>query len=257
MAHRTCARRKRVAGSWPLPSRSGWPARASTCTASRGSRSWSTGCWRTRANRPDQTAAADGRGSAAGPPPVGGWLALGAVAFVAADPYLRPDPVGRLAGSIAYHGGYATSAAVQDTGWPFVAAARVADGLRAVRTTLARSSVTAGSRHHRRSRSSGLLTAVARAADVRAVARRSGSPSSSSGRRSGRSTCSSCRRRCPRRRAWAPESRSSRRAPGSSGLRSRVDRRPPRRAASAAASATSATRRRGSSPASSASRCWR
>jgi arabinogalactan oligomer/maltooligosaccharide transport system permease protein len=49
---------------------------------------------------------------------VAGWVALALVAFVAADPYLWPDPIGRLASSLAYHGGYATSDAVQDTGWP-------------------------------------------------------------------------------------------------------------------------------------------
>jgi ABC-type sugar transport system permease subunit len=50
--------------------------------------------------------------------PVAGWLALSVVVFIAADPYLWPDPIGRLSASIAYHGGYATSEAVQDTGWP-------------------------------------------------------------------------------------------------------------------------------------------
>jgi ABC-type sugar transport system permease subunit len=49
---------------------------------------------------------------------IGGWALLAVVAFFAANPYLWPDPVGRLASSIAYHGGYATSEAVQDTGWP-------------------------------------------------------------------------------------------------------------------------------------------
>jgi ABC-type sugar transport system permease subunit len=74
--------------------------------------------WRTRAtSRPDgvrRTA----RGIARWLAPIAGWLAIAGVAFVASDPYLWPDPVGRLAESIAYHGGYATSAAVQDTGWP-------------------------------------------------------------------------------------------------------------------------------------------
>lgn len=50
--------------------------------------------------------------------PVGGWLVLGLGAFLLADPYLWPDPIGRLAASIAYHGGYATSQAVQDAGYP-------------------------------------------------------------------------------------------------------------------------------------------
>jgi ABC-type sugar transport system permease subunit len=69
-----------------------------------------------------RTTTMDGRRSAAAlgrwALPVVAWLALGFVAFVAADPYLWPDPVGRLGASIAYHGGYATSAAVSDTGWP-------------------------------------------------------------------------------------------------------------------------------------------
>jgi len=50
--------------------------------------------------------------------PVGAWMLVAFVTFLAADPYLWPDPIGRLSASIAYHGGYATSAAVQDTGWP-------------------------------------------------------------------------------------------------------------------------------------------
>jgi ABC-type sugar transport system permease subunit len=50
--------------------------------------------------------------------PILGFLALGAVAFLAADPYLWPDPVGRLISSIAYHGGYVGTDAVQETGWP-------------------------------------------------------------------------------------------------------------------------------------------
>ncbi len=50
--------------------------------------------------------------------PIAGFLAIGFVAFLLADPYLWPDPVGRLASSLAYHGGYATSEAVQETGWP-------------------------------------------------------------------------------------------------------------------------------------------
>ena len=37
-----------------------------------------------------------------------GWVAVAVVAFLAADPYLWPDPVGRLAASLGYHGGYAT-----------------------------------------------------------------------------------------------------------------------------------------------------
>jgi len=50
-------------------------------------------------------------------PPLG-WLLLAFIVFFAADPYLWPDPIGRLWASIAYHGGYATSEAVASTGWP-------------------------------------------------------------------------------------------------------------------------------------------
>jgi ABC-type sugar transport system permease subunit len=69
--------------------------------------------WRTRPESPRRPAAV-GRWLA----PVGAWLAVSFVVFLAADPYLWPDPIGRLAASIAYHASYATSAAVQDTGWP-------------------------------------------------------------------------------------------------------------------------------------------
>jgi ABC-type sugar transport system permease subunit len=47
-----------------------------------------------------------------------GWIVLSFVVFFAADPYLWPDPVGRLWASLAYHAGYASSTAVQETGWP-------------------------------------------------------------------------------------------------------------------------------------------
>ena len=50
--------------------------------------------------------------------PILAFLALGAVAFLAANPYLWPDPVGRLISSITYHGGYVGTDAVQETGWP-------------------------------------------------------------------------------------------------------------------------------------------
>ncbi len=46
------------------------------------------------------------------------WILASFVVFFIADPYLWPDPVGRLWASISYHGGYATSEAVQATGWP-------------------------------------------------------------------------------------------------------------------------------------------
>ncbi|MGE5198273.1 MAG: carbohydrate ABC transporter permease, partial [Rhodospirillaceae bacterium] len=50
--------------------------------------------------------------------PVLGFVALGIVAFFVANPYLWPDPVGRLVSSITYHGGYVGTDAVQETGWP-------------------------------------------------------------------------------------------------------------------------------------------
>jgi len=50
--------------------------------------------------------------------PVAGWLALAFVFFLVFNPYLWPDPVGRLRDSLAFHGDYAGSQAVQQTGWP-------------------------------------------------------------------------------------------------------------------------------------------
>jgi ABC-type sugar transport system permease subunit len=50
--------------------------------------------------------------------PVVVWTLVALAAFVAADPYLWPDPVGRLGASLTYHLGYAGSEAVTDTGWP-------------------------------------------------------------------------------------------------------------------------------------------
>ncbi len=74
--------------------------------------------WSTRDRASDNRHRLRPRGLAIWLLPVAGWLALGFAVFLAANPYLWPDPIGRLASSIAYHGGYATSAAVQDTGWP-------------------------------------------------------------------------------------------------------------------------------------------
>lgn len=69
--------------------------------------------WRSRPERPrDASAAARWIGG-----PLG-WLLLAFVVFLLADPYLWPDPVGRLWASIAFHGGYASSDAVTSTGWP-------------------------------------------------------------------------------------------------------------------------------------------
>ena len=59
-----------------------------------------------------------GRALAGWVAPVAGWLALAFVAFLAFDPYLWPDPVGRLRDSLAFHGDYAGSEVVQSTGWP-------------------------------------------------------------------------------------------------------------------------------------------
>jgi ABC-type sugar transport system permease subunit len=49
---------------------------------------------------------------------VAAWAALAVGAFFLAAPYLWPDPLGRLWASLTYHGGYAVSDAVQQTGWP-------------------------------------------------------------------------------------------------------------------------------------------
>ncbi|MBE2221409.1 MAG: hypothetical protein IAF02_07710, partial [Anaerolineae bacterium] len=48
----------------------------------------------------------------------GVWGVGALLIFFAANPYLWPDPVGRLLASIFYHQQYSQSAAVQDTGWP-------------------------------------------------------------------------------------------------------------------------------------------
>ena len=50
--------------------------------------------------------------------PLAGWGALALLVFFAADPYLWPDPIGRLSQSLLYHGGYAQSAAVKSAGLP-------------------------------------------------------------------------------------------------------------------------------------------
>jgi ABC-type sugar transport system permease subunit len=46
------------------------------------------------------------------------WSLLAGLAFLAGNPYLWPDPVGRLVASVSFHGGYAQSEAVAATGWP-------------------------------------------------------------------------------------------------------------------------------------------
>lgn len=48
------------------------------------------------------------------------WGLLALLVFFAADPYLWPDPVGRLRESVFYHAAYSTGAEeVQETNWPF------------------------------------------------------------------------------------------------------------------------------------------
>ena len=46
------------------------------------------------------------------------WTLAAAAVFFLADPYLWPDPIGRLGASLSYHLGYASSEAVAATGWP-------------------------------------------------------------------------------------------------------------------------------------------
>ncbi len=46
------------------------------------------------------------------------WGVVALLIFFIANPYLWPDPVGRLLDSILYHQQYSQSDAVQDTGWP-------------------------------------------------------------------------------------------------------------------------------------------
>jgi ABC-type sugar transport system permease subunit len=50
--------------------------------------------------------------------PVVAWTLVAIGAFLLADPYLWPDPLGRLGASLTYHFGYAGSEAVTETGWP-------------------------------------------------------------------------------------------------------------------------------------------
>lgn len=50
--------------------------------------------------------------------PLAAWSGLAVAAFLLADPYLWPDPIGRLAASLGCHVGYAGSEAVEATGWP-------------------------------------------------------------------------------------------------------------------------------------------
>jgi ABC-type sugar transport system permease subunit len=50
--------------------------------------------------------------------PIALWVLAAVVVFVLANPYLWPDPIGRLGSSLTYHLGYAGSDAVTETGWP-------------------------------------------------------------------------------------------------------------------------------------------
>ena len=63
--------------------------------------------------------------------PILGFLALGAVAFLAADPYLWPDPVGRLISSITLPRRLRGHGRRPGDRLAHVAAARLAHGLRA------------------------------------------------------------------------------------------------------------------------------
>lgn len=58
------------------------------------------------------------RGMARALSPLLGWGALASLVFIAADPYLWPDPAGRLADSILYHGAYSSGAEVQNANYP-------------------------------------------------------------------------------------------------------------------------------------------
>jgi ABC-type sugar transport system permease subunit len=60
----------------------------------------------------------DGRARERAIPAVAVWLGAAFAFFALADPYLWNDPVRRLWESVAYHGGYAQSQAVQDAGFP-------------------------------------------------------------------------------------------------------------------------------------------
>ena len=50
--------------------------------------------------------------------PLLGWGALAVLVFFAANPYLWPDPIGRLADSVLYHSAYASGAEVQNANFP-------------------------------------------------------------------------------------------------------------------------------------------
>ena len=48
-----------------------------------------------------------------------GWGALAVLVFFAANPYLWPDPIGRLLESLSFHAAYSQSQHVQESGYPW------------------------------------------------------------------------------------------------------------------------------------------
>ena len=76
---------------------------------------WST---RARAHPRSGGAGAALRAAAGWLGPLAGWGLLALAVFFVADPYLWPDPVGRLAGAVSYHLAYAHSQHVLDAGYP-------------------------------------------------------------------------------------------------------------------------------------------
>ena len=71
---------------------------------------WSTRSW-AKAGRRSAIAVAWIR-------PMALWVLAAVAVFLLANPYLWPDPIGRLGSSLTYHLGYAGSDAVTETGWP-------------------------------------------------------------------------------------------------------------------------------------------
>ena len=118
-------------GSWRRPSRSAWPAPASTCTASPASAIVVDWLWRTRAST-----RAGGWTRGRGDRPVGCCRSPGGSPWASSRSSRRSVPRGRTrsAGSRSrsrYHGGYAAASRGPGHGLAVLAAARLADGLRA------------------------------------------------------------------------------------------------------------------------------
>jgi len=59
------------------------------------------------------------RGARRGLPALAAWGGLALLVFYAANPYLWPDPAGRLGASILFHVGYTDSAIVASVGYPW------------------------------------------------------------------------------------------------------------------------------------------